>query len=449
MDKKYLWSILALFLVGWFRIGTQSDPSSQQIAHGSSSLTGATAISITPTPEIAPLIGYTHHRADGNRFVSGRGSLPDTTPIDIPLNGTPEWVIALPDGDASLWAVVLEDGSVQAFRVDAQGAVPTSIAPTQLTPGMPPTAEFSDQTLSLVTSSSTDQSQSTHPIHLENGMQIYILLDGSLMFVERDGSTTSLAIDALPDARILSDENGNLLLLSGPTNQYTHGVLGDQYEATEITLIETRPEVRVVNQITVPNGQVIEGIAPIWTDLNGDGSREIIVTFSDAIQGAQLAVYDQNGEILARSQAIGQGYRWRHQIAVAPFGPQGEWELVDVLTPHLGGVVEFFQWKGTSLKKVASLAGYTSHVIGSRNLDMAVAGDFDGDGQVELLLPTQDLTKLGSIHRTTDHADVAWEVLIGGKVSTNIGATTVKSDEIAVGVGRSDDVLRVWFPNTP
>ena len=88
-----------------------------------------------------------------------------------------------------------------------------------------------------------------------------------------------------------------------------------------------------------------------------------------------------------------------------PLWPNGELELVDVLTPHLGGVVEFYRWEGDQLKVVAQIAGYTSHVIGTRNLDMAAAGDFDGDGYVELLLPNQARTELGAIRRTGDGAD--------------------------------------------
>ena len=95
----------------------------------------------------------------------------------------------------------------------------------------------------------------------------------------------------------------------------------------------------------VGNGQVIEGIAPIWVDWNQDGEREIIVTLSDLANGAQVVVFNEQGKRIAEGPAIGQGYRWRHQIAVAPFGPNGEMELVDVLTPHLGGVVEFYQWQ--------------------------------------------------------------------------------------------------------
>lgn len=200
--------------------------------------------------------------------------------------------------------------------------------------------------------------------------------------------------------------------------------------------------------LTIPllEPRVVEGIAPIWADLDGDGRREIIVTVSDADQGAQLLVFDENGERVAVGPAIGRGFRWRHQLVAAPFGPKGEVELADVLTPHIGGVVEFFRLEGPILNLAAQVRGFSSHARGSRNLDMALAGDVDGDGRVELLLPSQERTELGAIRRTADGAEVAWIVPLGGRISTNLAAATLSDGSLAVGAGRSDGVLRLWLP---
>jgi hypothetical protein len=140
------------------------------------------------------------------------------------------------------------------------------------------------------------------------------------------------------------------------------------------------------------------------------------------------------------------GGRWRHAIAVAPFATDGTLELAVVRTPHIGGVVEFYQLVGTQLRLTASLPGYTSHVLGSRNLDMAVAGDFDGDGQPELLLPVQDRTMLAGIRRTTTGAAQAWTADVGGVVATNLAAGTLPDGRLALGVGRKDGMVRLWLP---
>ena len=157
-------------------------------------------------------------------------------------------------------------------------------------------------------------------------------------------------------------------------------------------------------------------------------------------------VFDETGAQIAAGPAIGRGSRWRHQLVVAPFGPEGQLELVDVLTPHIGGTVEFYQLAGKTLRIVAKLPGYTSHVIGTRNLDMAVAGDFDGDDRLELLIPNQSRTELGAIRRTVDGAEVAWSLSVEGIVNTNLAAVTLTDGRLMVGVGRGDGVLRLWGP---
>jgi hypothetical protein len=242
------------------------------------------------------------------------------------------------------------------------------------------------------------------------------------------------------------DADQRLLLLTGPTDRYPHGVLGDRIEASSVTLVETEPTLMEVLTIPVPDGFVIEGIAPIWADVDGVSGKEIIVTISDSEQGAQVVVYDESGIRVASGPAIGRASRWRHQIASGPFGPDGETEIVDVLTPHIGGVVEFYRRQGEELRIVAQVSGYTSHVIGTRNLDMAAAADFDGDGRIELLLPSQSRAELGAIRRTRDGAEVAWIIPVGGRVVTNLAAVGLLDGTLAVGVGRDDGVLRLWLP---
>lgn len=131
---------------------------------------------------------------------------------------------------------------------------------------------------------------------------------------------------------------------------------------------------------------------------------------------------------------------------MAPFAPDGGLELAAVLTPHIGGVVEFHRLEDNMLEVVAQIPGYTSHVLGTRNLDMAAAGDFDGDGRIELLLPNQRRTELGAIRRTADGAIVAWTIPLDSVLSTNLAGVTLPNGRLSVGVGQEDGILRVWGP---
>ena len=397
-----------------------------------------------PTP---PVFGRTYHRADGNRYVSGRGGLPEVKPLDIPLAGEPEWVAAAPGAAGSIWVAVLMDGRVQAFSVNGSGYEEIAITPDRLPPGMPPLLKVAGGVPVLVTAPLDDVSPLTHPVVVGgDGARIaYIAKNGDVVIW--DGNEIGrLPVNALPDARILVDENSRLLMLTDPTRRYDHGVLGDDLEAAGITLIETQPSLHIASQIQIPRPAVIEGIAPIWSDINADGMREIILTRSTPSQGAQIVVFNEMGEEIATGPSIGRGYRWRNQLALAPFGPNGGLELVDVLTPHLTGVVEFYQLRAEGLDVVAGVPGYTSHVIGTRNLDMALAGDFDGDGRVEVLLPGQSLTELGAIRRTGDGAEVVWSVPLDGILTTNLAAVSFPDGGLALGLGRDDGVLRIWMP---
>lgn len=394
--------------------------------------------------------GYTHVLPDGNRYALGRGTLPAASPLDIPLSGEPAWIVGAPLAEDSLWVAVLVSGEVQAFTVSADGTVSaTEITPAFLPPGMPPVLEVRDGVATLLTAPAQDASALIPPAPLPDGRLAYVTETGDIVLLEDGRETARFGAAVLPDSRLLIDETGNLHFLADPTDSYGHGVLGDRLEAQTLATLEIDGNHYTLGGIAINTSseqQVIEGLTPLWADLDGDDVRDSFVTLSNATMGAEIVMRNGATGALANGPAIGQGFRWRHQIAVAPFSPAGELELVDVLTPHIGGVVEFYRLEAERLDIVARVRGYTSHVIGTRNLDMAAAGDFDGNGQVELLLPNQSRTILGAIRRTPDGAEVAWEVPLDGTMVTNVAAVTLAGDTLAVGVGRADGTLRLWLP---
>ncbi|MCL4261777.1 MAG: hypothetical protein KJ069_01110 [Anaerolineae bacterium] len=421
-----------------------------------------TAAVPTPVPTLPPLptaemivpqesalarpYGYTYQRADGNRVVAGRGNVPNLPPLDIPLAGTPQWVTAVPLAQGVLWGVVLADGRTQAFLVNAGEVTP--IDSNDLTPEIAPvmTVDPVQGQAIFLNPPTADPAGSAPVIYNNAGHIAHANQSGELTLVNAGEVMGQPPITALPDARLLFDGHGRLLLLTDPTERYPHGVLGDAIEAGGFALIKTDPEIEVVAHFLIPEPQVVEGIMPLWADWNGDGNREILLTLSDADQGAQLTLFAEDGTQLATAPPIGQGNRWQHQIAIAPFGPNGEMELTAVRTPHIGGVVEFYQWQEGELRLVAELPGYSSHVIGSRNLDMAMVGDFDGDGRTELLLPTTDGTQLGGIQRTDAGATAVYHLDIGSELTSNLAGVAMGEGQTAVGLGRSDNVLRIWQP---
>jgi hypothetical protein len=379
----------------------------------------------------------TQNNLSGNHFIDGSIDLQNASIINIPLDETPLWLASSPFEEGALFAAVLENGQTQAFQIKGQTYIQYDISQAQMPAGMPPLLVVSDGQAQLIVPP-RDASPFTHPLLIDNKL-VYISTGDDLVITDSN-SQTRLAVNALPDARILLDEKNRLLLLSGPTNRYDHGVLGDELEASVITLIETEPELRVIRNIPIDSPDVVEGISPIWADLDGDGVREIIVTLSNPQGGARIATYREDGSLLAESPPIGLGYRWRHQIAVAGFDPGRPPLLVSIRTPHIGGVVEFFQLNAGKLELVQETAGFSAHSIGSRNLDSAVAGDFNNDGIPELLVPDQTHTSLGVF--TFD--GILTIVPLDGVLTSNLSVTD-NNGILYVGAGTPGN-LRIWRP---
>ena len=190
---------------------------------------------------------------------------------------------------------------------------------------------------------------------------------------------------------------------------------------------------------------MFEVISPIWVDMDLDGTREIIVTQSNQVVGARIVVYREDGSILAESAPIGKGFRWMHQIAAAQFISGGPLELAVVRTPHIGGVVEILGLTEDRLVVQASLPGYSTHKLGSRNLDAALAADFNGDGFIELIVPGQDQTTLSEIQFLNGELIPVWTQQLDAQLSTNLAGVAVADQQLLLGVGTEDNSLRIWI----
>ena len=162
--------------------------------------------------------GYTHQQPDGNRLVSGRGALPETQPLNIPLDGLPHWLVAAPMAGGSVWVAVLADGRVQAFHVVGDRASTTPVTPARLSPGAPPLLEVRDDGPRLIVGPTGGPSSLTHPIVLDPsaGRLAFLEASGDLVIWERS-QVARLAVQGLPDARLLVDQSTRLLLLTDPT----------------------------------------------------------------------------------------------------------------------------------------------------------------------------------------------------------------------------------------
>lgn len=394
------------------RAGTASGTAagSEAETEAGTAATAATRLVAVGSPSIGP---------GGNRVLAGRAGLGAVEPVDVPLPGIP--VLVLPatsgwlgedgspldvSGPEPAWLVTLDDGTTVA--VDETGAVVDGVRAVPA-----PTVDGFD--------------------------------------------------DPLPDA-VVVEASGVAVALTQPTDRYPHGALGDRIEAAAVEVLGPEPGQRRTFGPEPP--AVIEGLSAIVADATGDGVPEVLVTEADADQGASLALWTIDGELLARSVGIGLGNRWRNQLAIAPVGPDGEVEIIDVRTPHIGGTVQFFRIDGEELVRVASQSGFTSHRFGSRNLDLGAVFDADGDGALDVVVPTDRREALGVMARRTDETGAGYdgvlivaEVPLPGRMTTNLavgpGPGGTQPGEagppspLSVAVGTDESVLRIWPAPAP
>lgn len=285
--------------------------------------------------------------------------------------------------------------------------------------------------------------------------------DGGLLFVNshqelmqlsssgQDVTTETLrasVVDPLIDGHITFSETHQLWAIynRATNNRYVHGILGDSVEGYELTLLRWNlglVEVALVVDTLSGDDKVFEQLAPMWADVDGDGIDDLVTTIAASGKGAAMRVYflgKDTGKVVmtvlstAESPFIGRGGRWLHQLAVGPLGPNGETELVEIRTPHIGGIVRYYRYNSdeNKLNLVASTTNvvYTSHEISSRNIDQATVGDFNGDGIPELVVQNQRRNELAGLQRCQEGGvKQVWSVPLASPLQSNL-AVSCQSD---------------------
>jgi len=412
-------------------------------------LLGACGLGSEPVPGAAPepdpetlegklLVATTAGPSTGNRYFTGQGDN-DLEPIVVELEQVARWVVGAPTNDGTLWVVALDDGTLTGFLVQDHAAESVALNLSGLVQGAPPVLLVSENGYLVMAAPAGTGAPLSNPLPFADGGLSFVTTDGAVVVSSATGNRR-FDVDPLLDGRLTVSDSDELAVLSMPTDRYNHGVVGDEFEASQLDVVSLGVQ-EVIWSVGFPQ-LVIEGVSPLWADLDGDGVQEVVVTLSDDVSGARLAVLGPDG-VVAESEPIGLGGRWRHQIAVAPFGPNGEVELVDIRTPHITGVAEFFTLAGDQLEMAASFSGVTTHSIGSRNLDQGLAADFNGDGQVELVASNAARDVLVGVQRTGDGAEVVYEVALPARIASNFAGVT-DGDRFSFAVGVFDGTLLIW-----
>lgn len=202
-----------------------------------------------------------------------------------------------------------------------------------------------------------------------------------------------------------------------PTDEYRHGVLGDDIEYKGLMLLVHTDAGVLPAVLELPEGQVYEDIAPRCGDLDGDGEDDVVAVISDAVNGARLAIYSKRAGPLAETPPIGRGYRWLAPIGIADMNGDGQNDVAYVETPHLGGTLRVWTLRDGELVEIANARGYSNHRIGE---DFITGGVRDcGDGP-ELVLPDFGWDELRAVKLKDG-------VLVSETLGNDTGRETVKA----------------------
>jgi len=87
------------------------------------------------------------------------------------------------------------------------------------------------------------------------------------------------------------------------------------------------------------------------------------------------------------SPSIGLAYCWLNPIGASDFDADGEMDIAVVETPHLGKTLVIWGREVSRLKSIGHAGGYSTHIVGSTVLKMAVVADLNEDGLLDIVPP--------------------------------------------------------------
>lgn len=214
------------------------------------------------------------------------------------------------------------------------------------------------------------------------------------------------APDGLPDGLVAyADGDIPAAWYVGPTRRYAHGVLGDAVEASALR-VQTADGAHLTYDL--PANMVFEDRTPRIADLDGDGRNEVITIRSSTSEGGGLAIYGlREGRLaeVAANDFIGLANRWLNIAAIADVTGDGRKDIADVRTPHIGGMLRLFRYD-RDLTLISEIDGFSNHAIGAHEQRLSAVADIDGDGDMEIAVPSDSRAAM----RIIDYRDGLVEI---------------------------------------
>jgi hypothetical protein len=199
---------------------------------------------------------------------------------------------------------------------------------------------------------------------------------------------------ALPDTEVaVGTGDIRKAWLSGLTRRYDHGVLGDAIEADSVSA-----ELADGAASTYAAGAdaVFEDRIPRLVDINGDGVNEAAV----------------------------------------------------VITPHIGGALQLYEWRGDWLvpdhAAGAEVGGFSNHPIGSREPGLSALADLDRDGTIDIVVPAAGRRALVGVSFAGGRYRELFRHVLPSAIDSSIAVRDLDADGWAeIVFGLQDGTVRV------
>jgi len=400
----------------------------------------------------------------GNRLVIGKGTFPRRQAVSIATDVPLRWIVAFPpqglaaiDNDGTLWlyeivrtaltviarhgGVASPDAPLAVVRVDQDRSGLALVAPDGRL------LLYSEgQLRAYDVGSRLSRLSGVVPVMFP-GRQSHDVLavaqDGAVVLIGGVAGggprvVSRLDVRALLDGRITvsdldADGNPEAVVLSDPASRSGQSVLGDDLEASSLTVISLRSQtLEWRGRFMLPAPAVFETLVPVLAPVSlAPRMIGVLLSKSTPSHGASIVVLTwSDGRLmqLAEEGTGGQPQRWIHVIGSAEVSGSAIPDIIAVAGPHARGVVSAYRRSGATLIRVVSASGYSSHAVGSRNLDQAVIADFDGDGRPEVVLPR--LSRDGLVGLQPEGAGFLerWSLELRSPVQSNLVAADVDGD---------------------
>src|SRR5262245_25407866 len=401
--------------------------------------------------------------ASANRLALGKGTFPRRQAVSIATDVPLRWIVAFPpqglaaiDSDGTLWlyeivrtaltviarhgGVASPDAPLAVVRVDHERSGLALVAPDGRL------LVYSEgQLRAYDVGSRLSRLAGVVPVMFP-GRQFHDVLavaqDGAVVLiggVAGGGPRVVSRVDvrALLDARIAvsdldGDGNPEAVVLSDPVSRGGQSVLGDDLEASSVTVIGLRSHaVEWRGRFMPPPPAGFETLVPVLAPLSLTPRMiGVLLTKSTPSHGALVVALTWSDGRLTQiaEESSGQPQRWIHVIGSADVSGSGVPDIIAVAGPHGRGVVSAYRRSGATLIRAASASGYSSHVVGSRNLDQAVIADLDGDGRPEVVLPRLSRDGLVGLQPEGARFLERWSLELRSPVQSNLGVADVDGD---------------------